>query len=74
MTADFPDVTGYPLEEAREMLSAAGVEAVEVARVGRPGHPVGERRTMVIRQRPGEDNGVELTVASEWRTPIRQDG
>ncbi|MGI5818206.1 MAG: hypothetical protein ACOX9R_08920 [Armatimonadota bacterium] len=73
MSAALPDTTGYPLEKAREMLAVAGCEVVEVSQVGRSGHPDLERRTMVIRQRPGDDTGVLLTVAAEWRTPIRGD-
>jgi len=70
MTADLPDTTGYPLEEARAILSEAGCEAIEVFRVGYNDDAC-EKRAMVIRQRPAGDDGVELTVASEWRTPIR---
>jgi hypothetical protein len=73
MTADLPDTICYPLEEAREMLSSAGVEGVEVLRVGRSDEAAAEKRAMVIRQRTDEDGGVELTVAAEWRTPMRSD-
>lgn len=73
MSVDLPDTTGYPLEKAREMLSAAGCEAIEVSRVGPSEEMSRGKRTMVIRQRARE-RGVELTVAAEWRTPIRQDG
>ncbi len=74
MSGDLPDTTGYPLERARELLRAAGVEAVEVVRVGALDEPGLERRAMVVRQRSGADGAVELTAAAEWRTPKRQDG
>ena len=71
--AQAPDTTGYPLEEAREMLSGAGVESVEVVRVGLAEEFSRHKRTMVIRQRAGGESAVELTVAPEWRTPTRQE-
>ncbi|MFO8079553.1 MAG: PASTA domain-containing protein [Armatimonadota bacterium] len=73
MNAEPPDTTGYPLEEAREMLAAAGYDAIEVSRVGRDDELSRKHRVMVIRQRPGKDGAVDLTVAAEWRTPIRQE-
>lgn len=72
MSAGPPDMTGYPLEEAREALSAAGCDGVELRWVGRK-DASGERRAMVIRQRSTESGGVELTVATEWRIPMRKD-
>jgi len=74
MSTDLPDTTGYPLEKARELLQAAGVDAVDVVRVGTLDERAQDRRVMVIRQRSGDDGAVELTVASEWRTPMRQEG
>ena len=73
IAADPPDTTCYPLEEAREMLYAAGVDAVDVARVGRGDDAAAEKRAMVIRQRTEDGGVVELTVAAEWRTPMRAD-
>lgn len=73
MSGDLPDTTGYPLEEAREKLASAGIEDVEVSRVRPSAEISGDRRVMVIRQRRREDGSVELTVAPEWRTPMRQE-
>jgi hypothetical protein len=73
MSPDLPDTTGYPLEAAREMLSAAGASEIEVARVGRDEEPSGDKRSMVIRQRSAGEDAVDLTVALEWRTPMRAD-
>ncbi len=74
MSGDLPDTTGYPLTRARELLTQAGVEVVEVVRVGVPDAPGLGRRVMVVRQRPGGGGAVELTAAAEWRTPTGQDG
>jgi len=74
MSGGLPDTIGYPLERARELLRAAGVESVEVVRVGALDELGPERRAMVVRQRAGAGGVVELTAASEWRTPKSQDG
>jgi hypothetical protein len=73
MSAEPPDTICYPLEEAQEILREAGYEAIEVLQVGRGDELSRERRTMVIRQRASADGAVELTVAAEWRTPMRQE-
>lgn len=70
MSAEAPDTVGYPLEWARELLADAGC-SIEVSRVGPSQERSRCRRTMVIRQR--SDGGrVSLTVAAQWRTPMRQ--
>ena len=74
MSSDLPDTTGYALARARELLRAAGVESVEVVRVGALDELAPGKRAMVVRQRAGADGVVELTAAAEWRTPTSQDG
>ena len=73
MSADLPSTAGYTLERARDLLAEAGCEAIEVTRVGPSEERSRGKRTMVIRQRARDDEGVELTVSPQWRTPIEDD-
>ncbi|MFW5868684.1 MAG: hypothetical protein ACOCX2_12755 [Armatimonadota bacterium] len=73
MSADPPSTVGYTLQSACDLLAEAGCENVEVTRVGPSEERSQGRRTMVIRQRNLGGEGVELTVAPEWQTPISDD-
>jgi hypothetical protein len=72
MSAEAPDTVARSVDRARELLTAAGCDVVNVIRVGPSEERSAGKRTMVIRQRSCEGGGIELTVAPEWRTPIRQ--
>lgn len=67
-----PDVVGYLLEEAQEILRAAGWRIVEIAETRPPRRAlVGPQR--VVRQRSGAEGGVQLVVCGERPGP-REDG
>lgn len=71
MSEAAPDVIGYTLERAMEILADVGASVADVQHIGpNPADDADHRRSMVIRQRCPESGKVELTVAREWRVPL----
>ena len=61
------ETVGYELEEALVMLSEAGISVSEVRRVG-PTRTGANEQEVVVRQKPGANGQVELTVSRRWVT------
>jgi len=65
-----PDVVGYPLDEARALLAAAGWTNVETTETRPPRRTLGGT-VRVLRQRLGPDGGVALVVCGEQTEDAR---
>lgn len=73
MSANGVDVTGYPLERARQLLAEAGIEVGEARRIGPVAEGCEGQRVFVVRQRTNEDGTAALVVAGEWKAPTERE-
>ncbi len=70
-----PDVAGYPLEEAKRILEAAGAGyEVSLTRPTKHFFPVDESCLCVVRQTARAEGGFSLIVASKQRKEVSDHG